>query len=377
MQRCVLLAVVLAFGMAHAAYAGTASVATINTSYKYQYTDPALVFRAAPGERNRIVVSRAAAGGTQASVLRDEGVPVSAGPGCTAIDERTVSCGAWHIDIDAGDGDDTVTLPSDGAGRAGYVRGGPGSDVLSGGGFLAGGPGDDVLTCPAGACHAGVLAGGGGDDLLRGGNGDDVLSGDGDGPPQMIVYDTVITESAGAGSDIIGGGLGRDQLTFRGRRASATIDLAAGRAGGAGGERDSLAGIENAAGGEGDDLLVGDARDNVLEGDAGDDRIDGRAGNDYLLGNLIPDTNEFGLGYTPPDPGADTLRGSAGDDRLDAGSERGDVLSGGAGDDTLQDELNSSAGTHARRVRCGSGRDTIDFAPRGQLVSDCELLRPT
>jgi hypothetical protein len=140
--------------VAPTAYAGTLSVGTVSTDYKYRSTDSSLIFRAAPGERNRIVVSRAAAGSSQASVLRDDGSPVTARPGCTAIDERTASCGARLLDIDAGDGDDTVTVASDLDRRAGFVRGGPGSDVLSGGGFLAGGPGDDVLTCPGSAATA-------------------------------------------------------------------------------------------------------------------------------------------------------------------------------------------------------------------------------
>ncbi len=51
-------------------------------------------------------------------------------------------------------------------------------------------------------------------------------------------------------------------------------------------------------GGNGDDLLIGDAGANTLEGDVGDDRIDGRSGNDYLLGDLVPDTNEYSVIYT-------------------------------------------------------------------------------
>ncbi len=45
--------------------------------------------------------------------------------------------------------------------------------------------------------------------------------------------------------------------------------------------------------------------------------------------------------------------------------------------DVLQDEPGVAlGGTHARKVRCGSGRDTIAFAPRVQQLYDCELLRP-
>ncbi len=307
------------------------------------------------------------------AVLHDEGAPVTAAGGCAAVDERTVSCPHWYLDIDVGDGDDTVTLVQDPddlcAGFApalrdrGYVRGGEGSDVLTGPGFLAGGSGNDVLTCPE-PSRTSVLAGGGGDDHLMGGRADGVLSGDGDGPPQPIEYETRLTESAAPGDDIVDGGPGRDTLTFLGRRTGVTADLSAGRTAGTGGEHDRLAAIENVDGGSGDDLLIGDDADNLMQGESGDDRVDGRAGNDYLLGNLIPDSGDFSPMYTPPDPGADTLRGGAGDDRLDAGSERGDLLSGGPGDDRLLDDLSILA-TRVGTVRCGSGRDIIGFLPQG------------
>ena len=222
-----------------------------------------------------------------------------------------------------------LVADQDGSGGA-YVRGGEGADVLTGDGFLAGGPGNDVLTCPE-PCSGSVLAGGAGADRLIGGGADDTLSGDGDGPPQLVSYETRLTESAGAGSDVIDGGRGRDTLTFRGRGAGVTVDLGAHKATGAGGERDSLAGIEDVDGGEGDDLLIGDGADNVLKGDSGDDRIDRRAGDDYVLGNLIPNDNEFGPNDTPPDRGADTVRGGEGADVLTGDG----FLAGGPGNDVL------------------------------------------
>lgn len=56
--------------------------------------------------------------------------------------------------------------------------------------------------------------------------------------------------------------------------------------------------IENAAGGSGNDLLVGNAADNVLMGNGGDDGLNGAAGNDTLDGGT----------------GADTMMGGAGND---------------------------------------------------------------
>jgi Ca2+-binding RTX toxin-like protein len=221
-------------------------------------------------------------------------------------------------------------------------------------------------------CRGSVLAGGAGSDRLRGGSEDDVLSGDGDGPPQPEYIKPELTESGAAGNDTIDGGAGVDEISFKGRRTDVSVDLVAGTSTGAGGEHDSVAGVESVLGGDGDDRLLGDAGENTLQGDVGDDRMDGRGGNDYLLGDLVPNTNEYSVFQTPGNEGADTLRGGAGNDRLDAGSERGDVLSGGPGADTLEDGINGA--TSAAKVRCGSGRDTIVFAPQGQRLSDCERL---
>ncbi len=58
--------------------------------------------------------------------------------------------------------------------------------------------------------------------------------------------------------------------------------------------------IEDATGGRGDDLLIGNAFDNRLRGGAGDDRLVGGEGRDLLIGGR----------------GDDLLEGGAGDDRL-------------------------------------------------------------
>ena len=71
---------------------------------------------------------------------------------------------------------------------------------------------------------------------------------------------------------------------------------------------DSGAKIENASGGDGDDILVGNEISNTLKGNAG---------NDLLLGSA----------------GADNLEGGEGNDEL-GGGEGNDALKGGPGDDT-------------------------------------------
>jgi Ca2+-binding RTX toxin-like protein len=66
--------------------------------------------------------------------------------------------------------------------------------------------------------------------------------------------------------------------------------------------------IENAFGGDGNDMIYGNAAGNLLRGNRGDDYIEGRGGTDSLMG----------------DRGNDTLVGGA----------MGDILNGGAGNDT-------------------------------------------
>ena len=376
MRRAILCTLVLMLAAPPAALAGTVSLTSVSTDPKYPYEQPALMFTAAPGERNQIVVAQAGASRPPTMIVADAGAPVQAGAGCTAIDRYTASCLAYYAFVDAGDGDDSVTVhPSAGVDlhtrSDPYVRGGEGRDVLTGHGELAGGPGEDVLTCPE-PCAGSLLLGGPGSDVLRGGSGDDVLSGDGDGPPQLRVIDTVISESGAVGNDTIDGGGGRDRIRFDGRAGGVRVDLAAGTAAGAAGDRDRLAEIEDVIGGDGDDTLLGDGGANQLEGDAGDDSVSGRGGADYLLGDLVPDTNDFSITYTPGSNGADTLSGGAGNDVLDAGRERGDALSGGSGADVLRNGLGGVV--RARRVHCGDGRDVVDFAPVGQRLTACEKL---
>lgn len=306
------------------------------------YTEPALFFTASPGERNAITVVRDGPG----FVLRDTGATVQAGAGCGAVDVHTVTCRPpstmfpepnTRIEIDAGDGDDRVTVPGGPQRfdeRRTHVGGGAGDDRLAGAGSLDGGPGRDVLT---GVETADTLTGDSGDDVLRGGGGDDRLDG-------------------GGGDDRIDGGAGEDVVQFT-RRRGVRVDLAAGSARGHGGERDRLARIEDVNGGYGANVLLGDGRANVLVGGPGPDTVSGRGGDDTLRGN-----------------GADTLRGGAGNDTLRSYYRR-DALFGGAGDDTL-----TATHTGARpvgRFRCGSGDDSVDGDPHGQLLTDCERVRLT
>ena len=98
-----------------------------------------------------------------------------------------------------------------------------------------GGEGDDVLE---GGDGNDDLDGGVGNDVLRGGDGDDVLRG-------------------GGGSDLIDGGSGDDTLTYSGSAIGVSVDLVSGSGDFGSASGDSLVGIENVVGSDGDDVLRG------------------------------------------------------------------------------------------------------------------------
>ncbi len=363
-HRALLLAIVLPLAAPAPVFAARAEITEkVNGAGG---REPTLTYTAAPGERNRITMTRGIA--DVQVTIRDDGADIVPGASCVADDSHTVRCTQQpyvlngvafrlppRVLIDAGDGDDTVTTGGYGYEDA-LVFGGDGADVLTGGGHLAGGPGDDVITSTsvAGApCDkacgtpSDVLAGGSGNDVLRGGLGNEVLIGDGD---------SSTSADPGGGDDVIDGGPGVDTVVYTGRAAPVRVDLGGTLLSGSPGEGDRLTAIESVTGGQGPDVLSGDDRANRLSGGPGDDTLDGRGDADQLDGGL----------------GSDTLLGRDGDDEL-IGEQAGDALYGGPGDDTLSKPIGASL-LLARVVHCGSGRDET-FMPQGQLLSGCELVR--
>jgi hypothetical protein len=290
-------------------------------------------FTAAPGERNTVTVR---ADGYDL-LVSDVTAALVAGSGCRpeAMVVRCPRAGIFGGVADLGDGDDTMIVDSRFGGAGVSVDGGAGDDVLTGEGSgyddFTGGPGADVLI------------GGGGDDTF--------IDGDPDDQPSPDRYE---------------GGEGRDGLGFPGRHRGVRLDLAAE----ATADGDVITGIEQAGGGEGDDVLAGTDGPNSLGGGPGDDVIVARGGDDELSGG----------------PGADGLDGGPGADRIEGGSGA-DHLLGGAGDDFLDPSL---AGRESRgeeedpdrpappardRVDCGDGADTVELPDRADAVAgDCELL---
>lgn len=183
------------------------------------------------------------------------------------------------------------------------ICGGPGRDRIEGGrgkdeidgkrdaDLVHGGRGSDDVTGGAGRDN---VRGGSGNDTVRGGPGrDDVGGGRGD--------DQV--EGGGGSFDAVAGGIGRDRIdggagahdiaSYRSAGGPIEVDLASGRVSGA--EQERLTGIEDVAGGPGDDLM---ATSEVTA-----NRLEGGPGNDRLLGTLRRD-EAFG------GPGSDECFGS-------------------------------------------------------------------
>ena len=372
MHRITMIVIVLALSLPPAAFAGSASTGTVLGA------PGTLAYIAAPGESNRIALALESAPFPSPAtfVLRDAGAAVVVGAGCVALDANTVRCQASPgapIVIDAGDRDDTVSVPSQRSNET-FVRGGEGADALTGSGKLSGGPGNDVLTggddYPGPKSDSGpptTLAGGPGDDLLRG-VGAVNLSGDGDGWTSLD-GSTADGPDRGGGNDTMIGGNGDAVVSYAGRSAGVRIDLADPQgAQGAAGERDRLSAIDDVVGGAGDDVLLGDDARNTLGGGGGDDRLVGRDGWDSLAAGSGSDTLEGRAGNDTLDggPGRDVLRGGLGSDRLFALST-GDRLEGGRGGDLF-------LARRARSLSCGSGRDVV-AVPRGTLLDGCERVR--
>jgi Ca2+-binding RTX toxin-like protein len=180
---------------------------------------------------------------------------------------------------------------------------------------LVGGSGADSLT---GSAADNVFIGGPGNDTLNGGDGND----------------TFLEAAAPQGNDIMNGGAGSDLVDYSGRTINMTLTLcistpascvsgACGCANNDGeeGEADTLANIENAATGSGNDIITGNAEDNTITAGAGNDELYGLAGDDTLFG-------EAGNDKLVGAEGDDSLYGGGGADTLDAGPGQGDICIG-------------------------------------------------
>ena len=133
--------------------------------------------------------------------------------------------------------------------------------------------------------------------------------------------------------------------------------------------------IENAIGGNGDDILIGNDVANILTGNAGNDQLEGGLGNDTLNGGAGIDMASFrtatagivlalaGDGVYNTTLGSDTfisiegLTGSAFNDTL-SGNAADNFLEGGGGNDTL----NGGGGNDTAIYRSATEGVTVDLA---------------
>lgn len=193
------------------------------------------------------------------------------------------------------------------------------TDTFSGIENIIGSAGNDYVSL-SGANSS--IWGGGGDDWLSGGGGNDNLYG---GSGDDLLY-------VAGGTDLLDGGDGIDTVVFGGGPSGLVVDLQAGTISYTGYPgADSLVGIENVRGGDGNKQIFGDDASNIVQGSTGSDLIDGRGGDDVLVGDY---GRNVGGVNTSPSGFNDTIRGGAGNDLI-SGDEGTDVLTGGGGADTF------------------------------------------
>lgn len=210
--------------------------------------------------------------------------------------------------------------------------------------------------------------------------------------PLSAVNTSSATLNGGEGDDFLQGTLGNDKLrggngndtasfvtAFSNTATGVTVDLntqgIAQNTGAAG--SDNLSSIENLIGSQYNDTLTGDGNSNVIEGGLGNDFLLGEGGNDTVsyAGATAGVTVSLDLqGGTQNTIGAgsdtltgfENLTGSAFNDSL-TGDSQTNLLSGGAGDDTL------NPGTIAvglvDLLDGGTGSDTASFLGLGSGVT--------
>jgi Ca2+-binding RTX toxin-like protein len=139
-----------------------------------------------------------------------------------------------------------------------------------------------------GSAYDDVLAGSGQSNSLLGGGGNDVLRG-------------------GAGADYLGGDAGVDTASYYTGSVGVVVNLAAGTGSGGDAQGDTLNGIENLSGSQGQDTLVGDGSANALQGWNGSDSLVGAGGKDTLAGGAGDDRFVYG-GVAQSVVGADADR---------------------------------------------------------------------
>lgn len=305
---------------------------------------------------------------------------------CGAAGDDVISDGHGNDSVYGGDDDDSVSQGAAANGTDALV-GGAGSDTVDYGARTTA----TVIDATA-ALSSGQDANGDGDasdvgderdtlvafETYATGSGNDTLTGIG-GAPETFV--------PGDGDDTIDGGAGANALDYSSSSAAMTIDVGEGTAVGQG--SDTFENINAFIGSDFDDLLIWDAVTPVaFQGGDGVDTVDasaetanvtidlssvpfggpngdvenalGGSGNDLLIGNNLGN-------HLVGNDGNDTLSGNGGNDKLE-GDAGNDNYSGGLGGDTLT-FINSPAGITAD-VSLGFATGEGDDA----LANDIEII---
>lgn len=194
--------------------------------------------------------------------------------------------GIQSLSLNAGLGDDTITIVSTAPGAMTTINGGGGTDSLTG-------PNAES-TWTLSAADAGLLDAPQGATRFEFASIANLLGG--------TSNDTFVFNSAGTLSGSIDGGLGMNGLNYALHDAGVVVNLRLASATGLGG---SFSRLQNVTGGYGHDIIVGDVASNVLIGGAGNDLI-------IAGGDLNAAT-------------ADVLIGDEGEDVLIAGWTRYDM----------------------------------------------------
>ncbi|HEX2040892.1 MAG TPA: calcium-binding protein [Acidimicrobiales bacterium] len=272
---------------------------------------------------------------------------------------------------------DVVSYAAATAGVTVNLTTGAGDATAAGLGF------DDLFTVEdvIGSAHGDAITGGGTANTLTSGDGHDVIDGkDGDDILNGDAGNDTLT--GGGGKDTLNGGGGTEDTADYAGTAPVTANLADGKAT-YGGVDDGLTNIENVAGSEVDDVLVGNADPNDITGRGGADRLAGLGANDTLDGGDGSDTADYSkatAGVTV-DLGNGTALGAAtGADTLiaienvDGSDGENDVLVGSTGPNTIKglggiDRIDGDDGNDT--LDGGDGADTLTYqdAPNGVTVT--------
>ncbi len=170
------------------------------------------------------------------------------------------------------------------------IDGSSGADTITGSSqfdVIFGYEGNDTLS---GGASTDTLSGDVGTDTLFGGDGGDFIYGGQDADSLFGNNGNDLLEG-GAGADVLGGGADFDTAFYADSTAGVSVDLATGTGSGGDAQGDTLFSIERVIGSAFNDVLSGrDFVTDTLDGGDGDDVLVGRYGGDILSGGAGIDT---------------------------------------------------------------------------------------